>query len=685
MQPPILGYRKDRLGGRLVTLINCMMLAEQFGTDARFWWWTGTSAEEPQALDPAEIFAPEFIDRWMILSDAAPAIAGRANLVETRARMGAERFAHALGRGRMFLLDDGFQINRFLGQDPGAAQADFSRAAAAVAYAAPVARALEQAEATLRAGDGAVHALHVRRGDVIDADPWRATSWTAKYLPEDFVTAYIDATDAPVLLFSDTPQVLGRLTGRRAAVYALPDLVDLSALAPTQRDLVELLLMARCDTIAAPTLSAFSNGAAILHGARRVTLPRDLDPARKRRAEEALLQRVITAPDSFLNDGDLAQSTAYAYNHATATGQHAMLRATLKQRAGRMLDRFPQHFPMMMSLALADRDYEDVRALGHAARSSPRMWERDLKPVTLMALCADHALAGDAGTARTAAWRFVIQHFARWQSDPRTDAITNYFLSRDAGLRAWFMLPAPVIAAMRDGTCMGQPLVPPPPLSAADPDFAAALPFWVVALDWTDLFEPRRIGPALRSSPGFFGKESRIPKPVRDAEAAHTTRRTPLPDDPDLVAMMGLHAQVLRLHGKYRRAACVLEAIAAASPQDPLAHKRLSDLYFDMDEEAMALAALRDALALAPGHSGLLTAMGRRVYEMGDAATACRLFAHAADSDMPLRLTYLLWQEALRELGDDATRHAVCDTAAALFPEEPRFARIAARLARRRA
>lgn len=684
MQPPILGFRKDRLGGRLVTLINCMALAQRFGTDSRFWWWTGSSDDAPLALDAAELFSQRFIDDWLILSGDIPDMARRANLVATRSRMGTRRFADALAAGQSFYLDDGFQVCRFNDESAHQAQNDFSAAAAMIDFSDAVAEQLFNAQVLLQDAGGEAHALHVRRGDLISNAPWCATSWTAKYLPEEHATAYVEAADAPVIVFSDTREVADRLTKRHRHAVSISDLVDMTSLKPAQRDLVELLLMARCRTIAAPTLSAFSNGACIYFGAHRVTLPRDLPPGRRRRADEALMQRVVTAPGSFLCSGDLAQSTAFAHSHALATGQTAMLRATIDGRLASDGAMHPQLFALQASLALSEGDMAATSDLVARGEAEPKLWERDRKPMRMMGLVADHAGAADPVLRADAEWRFGIQHFARWQNDARADAVSSYFFSASPALRDWFMMDGALIEALTENGQPGQ-LVAPAPLSKAPEALSTTLPFWVTALDWLDLFEPTRIGAALRHTPDFHAKECALPAEARAAEASHQSRRSAPPADPALRALMGFHAQVLRLHGKFRRAARVLEALSLHDPDCALTRKRLADLYFDMDDKARGLKAMHDAVARAPDHSGMNTAMGLHLSRLGDQGTAARFLQRSVAGEMPLRRAFSALQHDLKTTDQPDLRREVCARAARLFPEEPRFARIAARLARKRA
>ncbi|MEF9604859.1 hypothetical protein O4J55_22060, partial [Paracoccus sp. PXZ] len=108
-----------------------------------------------------------------------------------------------------------------------------------------MARALERARGILaQAGGGQPLAIHVRRGDILDGDPWSYSSWASKYVPDEFFRAFVAQAQGPVIAFSDTPAAVGHLRQGDPRILPVQELLDPGALSVAERDLLELLLMA---------------------------------------------------------------------------------------------------------------------------------------------------------------------------------------------------------------------------------------------------------------------------------------------------------------------------------------------------------------------------------------------------------------------------------------------------------
>ncbi|WJS85710.1 hypothetical protein [Paracoccus sp. TOH] len=67
------------------------------------------------------------------------------------------------------------------------------------------------------AGGGKPFAIHVRRGGILDGDPWSSCSRPSKYVPDEFSRACVLASKGPVIAFSDTPAAVASVAGRLAA------------------------------------------------------------------------------------------------------------------------------------------------------------------------------------------------------------------------------------------------------------------------------------------------------------------------------------------------------------------------------------------------------------------------------------------------------------------------------------
>ena len=63
----IYAYRRDRLGGRLRSMVNAMRLAEWAEVDLRVLWPVGRYAQE--LADPKEFFSTEFVDSFFEMDE----------------------------------------------------------------------------------------------------------------------------------------------------------------------------------------------------------------------------------------------------------------------------------------------------------------------------------------------------------------------------------------------------------------------------------------------------------------------------------------------------------------------------------------------------------------------------------------------------------------------------------------
>jgi len=253
---------------------------------------------------------------------------------------------------------------------------------------------LDEATAKLAALPGTPSALHVRRGDVLDKDPWLHKNWVSKFAPDEFYTSVMDRPDTATVLFSDTPEVVTRMASTRPSAVTLADLVDAPDLSEMQRDLVEMLLMARCNDIVAPSLSAFSASAAMMGGMGVIELPHDLPGDDRFAAYDILLDRILAGPDSFHNAGDFAQSAGYAFRHALNVKRHHALYEQLKSVMAQGQD-YAFYLPLVMALAIACGEPAHALALDAQAKSDPNIWSDDKMICAALGRVADHT-AGES-------------------------------------------------------------------------------------------------------------------------------------------------------------------------------------------------------------------------------------------------------------------------------------------------
>lgn len=351
----ILAYRRDRLGGRLRSMVNAMRLAQWGGVELRILWPVGHYAQE--LADPTEFLDSDFVQAHFvrdeqeikILYDSATHLSEFANYREMRTHLNA---------GKNIVIENTKLPIALPKESQKKANQAFIETAELIPPSTQVTQSLSQFDKLV--GDRKATALHVRRGDIIEPGRWSRSYWPTKYVPDDYYDVMIEADpEAAFLLFSDTPATLARFEavhGIRSAV----DVLGLTELTPSQRDFAELLAIAQCQTVLAASDSAFSTAATLLGGVTKLSLPDDMTHDQRFEAEQRLLSRVQGGPEAFLNQYDFGQSAHRATEILRAGGQDQPARAIVKYAAEQGLE-VPHLTRDYLESAIAEND--DLTAL----------------------------------------------------------------------------------------------------------------------------------------------------------------------------------------------------------------------------------------------------------------------------------------------------------------------------------
>ena len=584
--PAIIGFRQDRVGARLIGIVNILRLRELLDPAARFLWLSQPDGPYPDLADPAEIFAPPFVADVLTVIPDNPDLAGRRSLTAAAGETRLDAMQAQIAAGARWFSDAAFEMASFRAEPAAEVAAQTARLVAALPLAPRLAAARDRALARIGiAGDARPVAIHVRRGDILAGDPWSYTAWPSKYVPDEFFRAFLAETTGPVLAFSDTPAALTHLAQGDSRIVPVAGLLDAEdGLTIAQRDVLEMLLMARCVRVGAPSYSAFSRAAHVLGGTVVASLPASLRPAVRIAAYDALLDRAIRAPHSFFAPGDLAQSLHYAAPHAIKTGRGAELLDAFAGDAA-FLDRFPFVSTDLATAALsADRPAEAAR-LSAAMLANPRLRQRDRINAGQIAM-----LGATPGDARQDEAQEEAQDEGRHEA-PATPAPADqagFYLSelfigrRAAGIvmprLGWQVLgrkgPASDVLALVPGTIRR--------LTAAAREDSGEdlLPPWIPMIGWADLVKSEDVVRRLRQWPPLPGKLRPMADLLDTAETA-VAAGAPLPDlkRPE-AEMLGIAASALILDNRLMRAMRLLEALAARSKGDAVARKRLADACF---------------------------------------------------------------------------------------------------------
>ncbi|SMO49350.1 hypothetical protein [Paracoccus laeviglucosivorans] len=626
---PLLGFRQDRIGARLICLLDMMRLCERFGTSGRYLWLSQPDGPYPELTDPRDFLSDAVIASHIDLVDSLPDRSGREVLRDTAPGMNSTRFAERLASGQGFLCDSMSDLTRFTDETPEAAAQQVRRIAAGLELAPAIRDALAHARARVAmAGGGQPIAIHVRRGDILDGDPWSYSCWPSKYVPDEFFRAFAEQTDGPVVAFSDTPAAIAHLAQGNPRIVPVAGLFDDPALSVAQRDLLELLLMGECFEVGAPSQSAFSQAASVIGGARIVPLPVALPPDAKVAANDALLRRVVEAPDSFFAPGDLAQSVTYAAPYAVAAGRGAEPVEALADRRD-LLERFPFLFRELAVAALAVGQKARARKLARQGLKSQLMRNRDKPQCRQVLIVLGEDVAPDAPEASTETAdlhaQFLTMCFTgRTAQGVIVPSLAHRLMSQPgAAAQALLFDPALVPDLARAGLdVLAQ--------TEGDEDQGSVLPLWTLRSDWLELVGD----PAARRE--ILTQE--LPRKISFArdlliqvEAALQKGEPPERPDPLGLLRLGFCATQLRLHGRLKRSFTVLHWLDSAQPDDVLTHKRLADACFAAGNAKAGMRWLDSARDLAPDNVLLKLSAAVRLIETGDRKAAKHLQTQAAE------------------------------------------------------
>lgn len=663
----ITGYRKDRLGARIIALGNLLRLETRFGADIGYIWPDAFESHDMAIDDPeAPIFDADFQAKYIRQIDAntRPDFDGMTDLDGIRGRIGSDGFAKRLATGETFLCTEGLHPLLFSDEIGPEYTAAFRAATARMVFSARVQAVLDQAAAKLKAMGGAPLALHVRRGDVLDQPPWCHKNWVAKFAPDEFYEATMDLPDVSAVLFSDTPVVVGRMAAARPNAITLEDLVSATDLSEMQRDLVELLLMARCTQIVAPALSAFSASASMISGMGVSKLPGSLPPKVRDDAYDKLVARTLAGPESFHNTGDFAQSIGYAFGHALKCKQHGAFYKLMCDSldAGHP---FASYLPLTMALALANGETAHALSLHERAKLDPNIWLDDRLICDALSTIAMH----QDGQTTAAASQFLDQFLARRKTVLNLDSVASYFFTMEPRVRDLFM----VDDVTRDALQLKRIFLFPDDPTIFGGAMSQAYPFWLIGADWAEMFETPQVMKNAIKDPPFALKRAAFPVEIRHAEAAFFRDEGALPTDKEALPLLSALSVALSLSGRYRRASGVMFHCRKHDSDNPLYFKRLANRFVATGQWDKAERNLDQASKRAPDHPGLILARAQVAQAQDQHDVVDRLLSGIAEQDFVPFAVYKTWEKSLRKLKSRDAGRDVIAAAAKRFPGHPIF------------
>ncbi|MDO5613456.1 MAG: hypothetical protein Q4G14_09485 [Paracoccus sp. (in: a-proteobacteria)] len=611
--PAITGFRQDRVGARIVCLLNVIRLGQEFGVPARFMWLSDPSGPYPELVDPGHFLDAGFVAQHIGVVSRGPDLARLRNLSALAPTMDRDLFARMLSRGDGFFCDTAFGALCLIDEGENEVRARL----AAIAADLPLSPRLRDELARLRdrlaqgSGGGTPAAIHVRRGDILDSDPWSLSSWPGKYVPDEFFRAWIERQPGPVVAFSDTPAAVHHLAQGDPKVMLIDDLLRDRGLLPAERDVLELLVMGDFARIGAPSNSAFSRAAQLVGRARVEPLPTALPRPALIAAYDALLDRVIERPDSFFALGDLAQSLHYAGAHALTTGQGARLaRARAQDQA--LMTAHPFTRLVLAQAALAGGMRELAQDQLAAALDDERTRRRDRQQCEQMLTLIeseetdfdiDEALIEHVFIGRSLGPDIVVPIFA-----------ARALLAEGRAGKALMFPPELAIGLVR-GTGDGDD---PAVAALGGGARARVLPGWLYMMDWAELLPDEASREPMRRYPALSAKLRTIGPDAAEVEARlEAGEQPPAPETEKQARRIGLYGAALAVHGRYRRAMQVQTWLQGHMPNDPLTWKRIADIHFAHGNAHRGMTNLDQALALMRSNPLLQLSKARRMAAAG--------------------------------------------------------------------
>ncbi|MEM1163472.1 MAG: hypothetical protein AAGJ28_21275 [Pseudomonadota bacterium] len=305
-----IAFRSDRLGARLVSLMNAMRLAEDYDTNFQCAWIDSVGVGSV-FNDPAELFDQRFVDDHFLSAEDWRAARPEAETLTAQVQQTAGATETILDRGDDLIVGNAFGVITLRNENPDEITQRFRAQISRIAFSAPVSDAMAQLGKALEG----FTAYHIRRGDLTDDPKAMNKPWPHKVVPNEFYERHMADVMADdhggVALFSDDKPSIEHYRGLFPALKTVDDVIDTGALTVAQRDLLELYAMSSCARIIAPDRSAFSSTAADLTGAIKQSVTDSMDDAQRREAHQALFERVRTRPESFAGDGEVGQSLAH--------------------------------------------------------------------------------------------------------------------------------------------------------------------------------------------------------------------------------------------------------------------------------------------------------------------------------------------------------------------------------------
>ncbi|MFV2054081.1 tetratricopeptide repeat protein [Aliiroseovarius sp. YM-037] len=654
-----IGLRKDQLGARLLMMLNCIRLAEDYDADFRINWFP-RGAAAPKLDTPSDLFDQAFINRhfidnaefekldsitkpiWTFLTDETP-----------------DRLKTHLTDGGHVLLDEGFEIVAFPWEDVDDLQKRFRGFISRIGFNPAVQDHIKQIDAVMSAGGGRVIAYHIRRGDILNEDPWKHKEWPAKIEPDELYSAYLEKNaDAGALVFSDQPESIARFTAAHPQVRSITDLVDLDQTKPVQRDFLELFAMSRASQIIAPPISAFSRAAARLSGQERKCFHEVMTLEERDVAYNTVTDRFGKGVSQFITPSEAAHIFVKVARRLQETDRDA----EAWEIGQNILDAGADNafLPLLQAAnGIYLSKWDEALRLVDIAIDDPNQWQENY----ISALAIRAHILGALGKPSQAQQSFLR---AFWQKPMLPDvAVVGSFMIRRQRLRPGAVLPfdrdtamiLPIRYQLHNIVLQQNKILK-----------RRALDLSTIAIEWPWFAQDGKTRRLLETKHDL--------KALRDRLKAHQSY-APGAGPFSFCAM--LEARMGRLGIALARNTEALEN----APDDPLVRKRQAEILMLRGDHDASLGQMKICMSNAPDHAfwHFLTGV---IHEQAGQATAARtMFEQAAAMDDSTAELHAHLADLCRKTGDHAAATAALERAAEIAPNQQRYRNQRDRIMRR--
>ena len=649
-----IGQRKDRMGARLLMMLTCIRLAEDFGTTYRVNWFP-QGADAPELDQPQELFTQSWMDEHFLSQKEFGKLTQNALPIWSfQNDTSPDRLMAHLNAGRSVIVEEGFEVLAFPWEDIEAIRPRYRDFIHQVGFTDEIRAIMERADAKL-SGQG-VSAYHIRRGDILNGLPWKHTTWPAKIEPEELYEAHLEKNaDKTAIMFSDQPELIARFQKRFPKLLKMSDIADVSGMTRAKRDFLELYTMSRADQVIAPVISAFSMAAARVSGQQRKVFRDVLSEDEYQVASERVVQRIKGGVSNFIDVSEASHIYAKSLFHMFQFGSADRSQEALEM-AEPILEAGSDNafLPLLQALNLFYLGrWREALAATDLALKDDNLWPEDYA-----VLCALRcAILGRLKKRWRAAVSFsqafwakplrpdvVVlgsRAFYRDQLSLRALPVTDWSLQRHIR-RPWFNFNAHV----------------------AQRKALIRLPcnFDMILVDWADLALDQK-------AKRLLSDRSRMNLLLDGLASAKDV----IKEDPrrqSLEAVLYAHLGEIPVYAAIDRA----RHVKSLCPDNPLYHKRLADLYELEGDAVQARLSMAEALACDPENPFLMFAMGRllervRAVEQGESQ-----ILNAADiDDATASIQGMAGQIHLRR-GEKGKARRYLKKAHDLFPPYKRFA-----------